>query len=69
VSNDVRVVGVTDVDLVKSLGAVVQFATLEDIVRWPLGMIAEVVVQDEYTHDVVVRVPSLDSVHLVFDTT
>ncbi len=46
--------------------------TLEDVVRWglmgnPRRMIAEVVVQDEYTHDVVM--PYADGLYLVFDTT
>lgn len=46
--------------------------TLEDVVRWGLlskarRMIEEVVVQDEYTHDVVM--PYADGLYLVFDTT
>ncbi len=46
--------------------------TLEDVVRWGLAkrppcMIELVVVQDEYTHDVVLR--WADSVYLVYDTT
>jgi hypothetical protein len=46
--------------------------TLEDVVRWglmgnPRRMIEEVVVQDEYTHDVVM--PYADGLYLVFDTT
>jgi hypothetical protein len=46
--------------------------TLEDVVRWGLALtppviIADVVVQDEYTHDVVLRHPS--SYWLVYDTT
>ncbi|HZF55060.1 MAG TPA: hypothetical protein VE093_40695 [Polyangiaceae bacterium] len=48
------------------------FRTLEDVVRWALSgeprrMIEEVVVQDEYTHDVVM--PYADGLYLVFDTT
>jgi hypothetical protein len=47
-------------------------ATLEDVVRWGLSqapprMVARVVVQDEYTHDVVL--PYTDGVYLVYDTT
>ena len=46
--------------------------TLEDVVRWGLGgaqaAIVEVVVQDEYTHDVVVEV-SAGECYAVFDTT
>jgi hypothetical protein len=46
--------------------------TLEDVVRWglrcaPPVLVADVVVQDEYTHDVVVPHPS--GVWLVYDTT
>jgi hypothetical protein len=43
--------------------------TLEDVLRWG-GHVLEVVVQDEYTHDVIVRPPggAADQV-LVFDTT
>lgn len=46
--------------------------TMEDVVRWGLAMkpprlVAQVVVQDEYTHDVVI--PFSDEVYLVYDTT
>jgi len=46
--------------------------TLEDVVRWglqqnPLQMIRDVVIQDEYTHDVVLQHPS--GHWLVYDTT
>jgi hypothetical protein len=46
--------------------------TLEDVVRWGLSqnpprIVASVVVQDEYTHDVVM--PHSDGVYLVYDTT
>ncbi len=46
--------------------------TLEDVVRWSLALdppkvIAAVVVQDEYTHDVVL--PYEGTLHLVYDTT
>jgi hypothetical protein len=49
----------------------VPLRSLEQVVRWAFGRtppseIADVVVQDEFTHDVVV--PWRD-VHLVFDTT
>ena len=43
--------------------------TLEDVLAWTLPRGAElldVIVQDEYTHDVIVRA---GTVHLVFDTT
>jgi hypothetical protein len=46
--------------------------TLEDVVRWglqskPLQMVQDVVIQDEYTHDVVIGHPS--GVWLVYDAT
>jgi len=45
--------------------------SLEQVVRWafsrtPSSEVADVVVQDEYTHDVVIP---WAGVHLVFDTT
>lgn len=45
------------------------FATLEDVVRWPAGMVVEIVVQDEFTHDVVVECGGPPTVWVVFDTT
>ncbi|HVK64458.1 MAG TPA: hypothetical protein VM694_08290 [Polyangium sp.] len=46
--------------------------TLEDVVRWGLALtpprlVADVVVQDEYNHDVVLEHPT--GVYLVYDTT
>ena len=46
--------------------------TLEDVVRWgleahPARIVANVVVQDEFTHDVVL--PYADNVWLVYDAT
>jgi hypothetical protein len=46
--------------------------TLEDVVRWglaqrPARLVERVVVQDEYTHDVVIA--WADDVFLVYDTT
>jgi hypothetical protein len=46
--------------------------TLEDVVRWglsltPVRLVADVVVQDEYTHDVVIAHPA--GVYLVYDAT
>jgi hypothetical protein len=51
--------------------AVASLVSLADVVRWglslvPPAMIADVVVQDEYNHDVVLP---LGDVTLVFDTT
>ncbi len=46
--------------------------TLEDVVRWglaqkPVRLVERVVIQDEYTHDVVVRDTS--GAYLVYDST
>lgn len=46
--------------------------TLEDVVRWglaqkPVCLVEDVIVQDEYTHDVVLKHPS--GVYLVYDST
>ncbi|MCB9638175.1 MAG: hypothetical protein H6728_00475 [Myxococcales bacterium] len=46
--------------------------TLEEVLRWALGcqpacQLVEVIVQDEYTHDVVFSWG--ETIHLVFDTT
>lgn len=46
--------------------------TLEDVIRWALArnppcLVERVVVQDEYTHDVVL--PWASGVYLVYDTT
>jgi prephenate dehydrogenase len=68
VTRDLRLVGVIDAEVVGILTPATSFDTLEEVVRWPLGMIADVVIQDEYTHDVIVRISS-QTVHLVFDTT
>ncbi len=46
--------------------------TLEQVVRWcaaqrPPRKFADIITQDEYTHDVIV--PWRDALHLVYDTT
>ncbi len=43
-----------------------RLATLEDVIRRPGLALLDVVVQDEYTHDVVV---AAGAVYLVFDST
>jgi hypothetical protein len=48
------------------------FATLAQVIPWALRQVppaefVQVVVQDEYTHDVIIRVA--DDLFLVFDTT
>ena len=65
--------GNVDGAALSSIEAVVSgHKTLEDVVRWGLAkrppcMVELVVVQDEYTHDVVVR--WAEGVYLVYDTT
>ena len=41
--------------------------TLERVLAWARGAVSEIVTQDEYTHDVVVRYR--DGLYLVYDTT
>ncbi len=51
-----------------ALASATRLATLEDVLRWG-GDVIEVIVQDEYTHDVVARAPGAVANFLVFDTT
>lgn len=57
----------------ESIGALFRSQkTLEDVVRWglaqaPVRLVEDVVVQDEYTHDVVIRHPS--GLYLAYDAT
>jgi hypothetical protein len=51
---------------------IAQQRTLEEVIRWGLGedpraLIVDVVVQDEYTHDVVLSYR--DGIYIVYDTT
>ena len=46
---------------------VAAFATLAEVLVWTKYKVADVVVQDEYSHDVVV--PGPGAVYLAFDTT
>ena len=62
---ELRVVGELSSEVLARVASARQVATLADALR--LGDIAEVIVQDEYTHDVVVRAAS--AAYLVFDTT
>jgi len=61
-----RAVGSVSPEIVDRLGSVCGLDTLEDVLRWG-GDVVDVIVQDEYTHDVVVRGPTPG--FLVFDTT
>ena len=64
-SRELRIVGAVEPVLAASLGWVGTLDTLEDVLRRPLSIV-EVIVQDEYTHDVITR---HDDVYVVFDTT
>jgi hypothetical protein len=51
---------------------VLRFGALQDVVRWAFSLepsrdVAEVVVQDEFSHDVVIA--WVDGIYLTFDTT
>jgi hypothetical protein len=68
---DLRVVGAIAPELVARVGSATQLDTLEDVLHWgyaqqPPCDVLQVIVQDEFTHDVIVRVPSA---YLCFDTT
>jgi hypothetical protein len=59
-------------EVVARLAAVLRFASLEDVLHWghaqrPPCDVIDVIVQDEYTHDVLVRGPG--AAYLCFDTT
>ena len=63
---------ITEAQAMALVGHVRSLATLEEVVRWGLAlpesrMILEVVVQDEFTHDVVME--WRDGLYLIFDTT
>lgn len=64
-----RVVGTLSTAQVSAVAEAGAHATLEQVVRWMAprgGDIVDIVVQDEFTHDVVVGVAG---VFLVYDTT
>jgi hypothetical protein len=67
---ELRIVGGVAPEAVTRAHAATRLATLEDVLRFgfaqrPAWDVVDVVVQDELTHDVVVRGPA----YLVFDTT
>jgi hypothetical protein len=65
-----RVVGTVPADLVESLAVLARARTLEDVLGWAHangGSIVDVIVQDEFTHDVIVRGPA--PAYVCFDTT
>ncbi len=62
-----RVVGAVASAQVARLDHSTRLETLEDVLRWG-GDVRDVIVQDEYTHDVIVA-HALAPAFLVFDTT
>lgn len=65
-------VGLPDHQYDQLAASVAGHATLADVIVWgvaqiPECIVAEVVVQDEFTHDVIL--PYRDGMHLVYDTT
>ncbi|HEU0035644.1 MAG TPA: hypothetical protein VFQ53_33765 [Kofleriaceae bacterium] len=66
-SGDLRVVGAIAPSTIDKLALAGRLETLEDVLRWG-GDVVEVVVQDEYTHDVIVTHATAPA-FLVFDTT
>lgn len=65
-------VGLSTDELDAITAIVARHRTMEDVVRWALASrpprsVASIVVQDEYTHDVVL--PLRSGVWLVYDTT
>jgi hypothetical protein len=69
----IEAVGSVPGEVLEAVGALVAGQkTLEDVIRWALArnpprLVERVVVQDEYTHDVVL--PWSSGVFLVYDTT
>jgi hypothetical protein len=60
-----RAIGTVDADTLARLAPATSFDTLEDLLAWTHDLV-EVIVQDEFTHDVVMRVAPA---YLAFDTT
>ena len=61
-----RIHGAIGGELAARLAVVATFRTLEDVLRWS-SEIVDVIVQHEYTHDVIVRGPP--PAFVVFDST
>jgi len=72
-AHELRIVGTgVSPDAIARAGAAARLATLEDLLQFgfaqrPPWELVDVIVQDEFTHDVVVRGPA--AAFLVFDTT
>jgi hypothetical protein len=61
-----RIVGAVAKKALAEVALAAGFSTLEDVVRWRAAVLVDVIVQDEFTHDVVVRAAD---VYVCFDTT
>jgi hypothetical protein len=62
---DLRAVGVIDPAVGERLAPATRFDSLEDLLTWNHDLV-EIIVQDEFTHDVILRAAPA---FLVFDTT
>ncbi|MGE5180989.1 MAG: hypothetical protein ACM31C_02960 [Acidobacteriota bacterium] len=65
-----RVVGEVSADVLLRIALASQLRSLEDVLAWARATAAtleDVIVQDEFTHDVLVRGPA--PAYLCFDTT
>lgn len=60
-----RAIGSVDEETLGRLAPATQFDSLEDLLAWTHDLV-EIVVQDEFTHDVVMRIAAS---YLAFDTT
>ena len=60
-----RTIGVIDAATLARVASATSFDTLEELLAWNHDLV-EIVVQDEYTHDVVMRATPA---YLCFDTT
>jgi hypothetical protein len=69
-SREVRVIGEVSSTVLSEHAWLAELETLEDVLRRDLSIL-EVIVQDEYTHDVVTShaLAGHEAVHVVFDTT
>ncbi|MDB4953388.1 MAG: hypothetical protein JWO36_957 [Myxococcales bacterium] len=70
-TRELRIVGAVPAEGIVRLGSVTELDTLEEVLHWghaqqPPCDVIDVIVQDEFTHDVLVRAPAG---YLCFDTT
>ena len=66
--------GLSALDLAGLRRSIAGHRTLEDVLRWAHGerpaiLVEDVVIQDEYSHDVVLPIPAAEPRWLVYSTT